>query len=70
MLAAQVAQAVGLGVNAGHDLNLQNLEKFCSIPKILEVSIGHALMAEALDMGLSNTVKAYLKILAQTAEKH
>lgn len=67
--AAQVAQAVGLGVNAGHDLNLHNLEKFCSIPKILEVSIGHALIAEALDMGLSNTVQAYLKILSQTPEK-
>lgn len=66
VLAAQAAQAVGLGVNAGHDLNLQNLAKFCSIPKILEVSIGHALMAEALEMGLFNTVKAYLKILSQT----
>ena len=64
VIAAQAAQAVGLGVNAGHDLNLQNLEKFCSIPKILEVSIGHALIAEALEMGLSNTVKAYLKILS------
>ncbi len=66
ILAAQAAQAVGLGVNAGHDLNLQNLEKFCSIPKILEVSIGHALIAEALEMGLFNTVKAYLKILSRT----
>ncbi|HEY9634393.1 MAG TPA: pyridoxine 5'-phosphate synthase [Coleofasciculaceae cyanobacterium] len=66
VLAAQAAQAVGLGVNAGHDLNLQNLKKFCSIPKILEVSIGHALMAEALEMGLFDTVKAYLKILSQT----
>jgi pyridoxine 5-phosphate synthase len=44
-------------------LNLQNLAKFCSIPGILEVSIGHALMAEALDTGLKNTVQAYLKIL-------
>jgi pyridoxine 5-phosphate synthase len=66
VLAAQAAQAVGLGVNAGHDLNLQNLEKFCSIPKILEVSIGHALIAEALEAGLFNTVKAYLKILSRT----
>ena len=64
--AAQTAQEVGLGVNAGHDLNLQNLAKFCSIPNILEVSIGHALMAEALEMGLHNTVKAYLKILSST----
>ncbi|MEG4075216.1 pyridoxine 5'-phosphate synthase [Microcoleus sp. Pol14C2] len=64
VLAAQAAQAAGLGVNAGHDLNLQNLAKFCSIPDILEVSIGHALIAEALEMGLFNTVQAYLKILA------
>ncbi len=62
-IAAQAAQAAGLGVNAGHDLNLQNLAKFCSISGILEVSIGHALMAEALDTGLKNTVQAYLKIL-------
>ncbi|MDY7013712.1 MAG: pyridoxine 5'-phosphate synthase [Cyanobacteriota bacterium] len=61
--AAKQAQAVGLGVNAGHDLNLNNLGKFCSIGGILEVSIGHALTAEALEMGLYNTVKAYLKIL-------
>ncbi len=64
--AAQAAQAEGLGVNAGHDLNLENLSKFCMIPNILEVSIGHALMAEALEMGLSNTVKAYLDILSRT----
>ncbi len=63
--AAQHAQEIGLGVNAGHDLNLQNLAKFITIPGILEVSIGHALIAEALEMGLSATVKAYLKILAQ-----
>lgn len=61
--AAQAAQAVGLGVNAGHDLNLHNLKKFCSIPNILEVSIGHALIADALEMGLSAAVKAYLQIL-------
>ena len=64
--AAQKAQQIGLGVNAGHDLNLQNVGKFCSIPGILEVSIGHALIAEALEMGLFNTVKEYLKILSQT----
>ncbi len=63
--AAEAAQFEGLGVNAGHDLNLENLRKFCLIPNILEVSIGHALIAEALEMGLSNTVKAYLDILAQ-----
>ena len=61
--AAIAAQSQGLGVNAGHDLNLENLSKFCSIPDILEVSIGHALIAEALEMGLTNTVKAYLDVL-------
>ena len=61
--AAEVAQAMGLGVNAGHDLNLDNLPQFLSIPDILEVSIGHALTADALEMGLSNAVKAYLKVL-------
>jgi pyridoxine 5-phosphate synthase len=65
-IAAKAAQAAGLGVNAGHDLNLKNLGLFCSIPTVLEVSIGHALMAEALESGLFNTVQAYLEILAQT----
>ncbi len=63
--AAKKAQELGLGVNAGHDLNLENLGKFCTIPNILEVSIGHALTAEALEMGLFNTVKEYLKILSE-----
>ncbi len=62
-LAAKTAQDVGLGVNAGHDLNLQNLGLFCTIPNILEVSIGHALTATALEMGLAATVKAYLQVL-------
>lgn len=62
-LAARKAQEAGLGVNAGHDLNLENLGKFCSIPGILEVSIGHALIADALRVGLFNAVKEYLKIL-------
>lgn len=64
--AARAAQDVGLGVNAGHDLNLQNLGKFCkTVTGILEVSIGHALIAEAIQMGLKTTVKEYLKILSQ-----
>jgi pyridoxine 5-phosphate synthase len=63
--AAQKAQEIGLGVNAGHDLNLQNLENFCSIPGILEVSIGHALVADALQMGLFNAVQEYLRVLAR-----
>ena len=65
--AARFANEIGLGLNAGHDLNLKNLGKFCStVPGILEVSIGHALIADALEMGLDNTVKEYLKVLAQT----
>ena len=62
--AATAAQSAGLGVNAGHDLNLQNLGQFCRIPGILEVSIGHALVADALEIGLSNAVRAYLNVLA------
>jgi len=61
------AQELGLGVNAGHDLNLQNLAKFCSIGGILEVSIGHALIADALELGLFDAVEEYLKVLP-TAE--
>lgn len=64
--AAQAALDAGLGINAGHDLSLENLGKFCQlVPNVLEVSIGHALMAEALEMGLSQTVKAYLEILSR-----
>lgn len=59
----KAAQDLGLGVNAGHDLNLDNLGEFVSIPGVLEVSIGHALIADAIFMGLENTVKAYLKVL-------
>ena len=62
--AAKAAQLVGLGVNAGHDLNLQNLGPFCRIPGILEVSIGHALVSDALEVGLYNAVRAYLQVLA------
>lgn len=51
-VAARVAKDCGLGVNAGHDLNLDNLPQFLRIPNILEVSIGHALTADALMMGL------------------
>jgi len=62
--AAERAQQLGLGVNAGHDLNLDNLPLFCTIPGILEVSIGHALVADALHMGFDAAVKAYLKALS------
>lgn len=60
------AEKYGLGVNAGHDLSLENLKYFAdNIPNLLEVSIGHALISEALYMGLENTVQAYLKRLAK-----
>lgn len=69
--AARCANEAGLGLNAGHDLNLKNLRKFCSfVPGILEVSIGHALIADALKMGLEKTVKEYLKVLAKNDLGH
>lgn len=63
--AAQIAAQVGLGVNAGHDLNLDNL-KFLKerLPNLLEVSIGHALICDALYYGLENTIQLYLRELA------
>jgi pyridoxine 5-phosphate synthase len=61
--AAQRAAQVGLGVNAGHDLSLTNLGHFLqSVPNVLEVSIGHALIADALEFGLQETVRRYLSI--------
>lgn len=62
--AAQAALDVGLGVNAGHDLNLHNLAAFArQVPGLQEVSIGHALIADALELGYDATVKAYLACL-------
>ena len=62
--AAAHAKELGLGVNAGHDLNLKNLAFFHQeIPFLDEVSIGHALIADALYLGLSNTIQAYLNQL-------
>ena len=59
--AAKVAHQVGLGLNAGHDLSLENLRYFKeNIPTLLEVSIGHALISEALYLGLQNVVSMYL----------
>lgn len=58
---ARAAQRAGLGVNAGHDLNLANLPAFlAAVPGVLEVSIGHALIADALEFGLAETVRRYL----------
>jgi len=60
--AARAAEGVGLGLNAGHDLNLDNLNYFArNIPNLLEVSIGHALIADALYFGLENTIQMYLR---------
>jgi pyridoxine 5-phosphate synthase len=62
--AAQAALDVGLGVNAGHDLNRDNLAAFVQqVPGVSEVSIGHALIADALELGYAETVKAYLRCL-------
>ncbi|HNV61216.1 MAG TPA: pyridoxine 5'-phosphate synthase, partial [Rhodoferax sp.] len=62
--AAQAALDVGLGVNAGHDLNRDNLGAFVrTVPGVQEVSIGHALIADALELGYAATIKAYLDCL-------
>ncbi len=65
ILAAKKADEVGLGLNAGHDLSLENLQYFAQqIPTLLEVSIGHALIADALYYGLENTIQLYLRKLS------
>jgi pyridoxine 5-phosphate synthase len=62
--AARVAQSAGLGINAGHDLDLHNLKYFAqNIPGLQEVSIGHALVSDALYYGLENTIQMYLRQL-------
>ena len=62
--AAVAASQAGLGLNAGHDLNLENLEYFIkNVPGILEVSIGHALVCDAIYFGLENTIQSYLRQL-------
>ena len=64
--AARAAGAAGLGLNAGHDLNQQNLPRFLSkVPGVLEVSIGHALTADALQDGLAQTVRNYLAAIGR-----
>ncbi len=63
--AAKKATELGLGINAGHDLDLQNLQYFAqNIPELLEVSIGHALISDALYLGLENAVQMYKRQLA------
>lgn len=59
---AATATALGIGLNAGHDLNLDNLARFLEIPDILEVSIGHALVVESIGQGMESVVRQYLAI--------
>ena len=62
--AAKKATELGLGINAGHDLSLENLEYFArEIPDLAEVSIGHALISDALYLGLENTIQMYKRLL-------
>jgi pyridoxine 5-phosphate synthase len=64
---ARAALVAGLGINAGHDLNRLNLAEFLmAVPGVQEVSIGHALMADAIELGLSASVKAYLRCIHQS----
>ena len=67
LAAARHANQLGLGVNAGHDLDLDNLVLFRDIAEVAEVSIGHALISDALKMGLDAAVRAYLQVLANGA---
>lgn len=62
--AAELAHALGLGVNAGHDLDLDNLIMFRGLPHLDEVSIGHALISHAMFVGLARSVREYLAVLA------
>jgi len=65
--AAAKAHELGLGINAGHDLSLDNLKVFLTIPHIAEVSIGHALTIDALRMGYANAVKRYCALCQNSA---
>ncbi|MFN7978186.1 MAG: pyridoxine 5'-phosphate synthase [Vicinamibacterales bacterium] len=65
--AAEAAHARGLGVNAGHDLDLKNLTLFRQLPHLDEVSIGHALMSHALFVGLAASVRDYLEAVRTDA---
>ena len=64
--AAETALESGLGVNAGHDLDLDNLPRFATVPGLLEVSIGHHLTVDAIRMGLAATVAAYQRALGKS----
>ena len=61
---AELAKTLGIGINAGHDLSLDNLQYFAqNIPQLLEVSIGHALICESLYLGFENVIPMYLQRL-------
>ena len=64
--AAELAHSLGMGVNAGHDLTLENLGMFRRLPYLDEVSIGHALISHALFVGLAQSVREYLEVLADS----
>lgn len=66
--AALRAQDSGLGVNVGHDLNLENLAEFSTVPGILEVSIGHALIVECIESGVEAVIRRYLNIVGKRPE--
>ncbi|MBI1876069.1 MAG: pyridoxine 5'-phosphate synthase [Acidobacteria bacterium] len=61
---AELAHALGLGINAGHDLDLDNLQLFRALPHLDEVSIGHAIISRAIFVGLDRVVREYLQVLA------
>ena len=63
--AAEKAADLSIGLNAGHDLNLNNLTHFATLPQLLEVSIGHAMTVDAIEMGLTNAIRAYQKCLGK-----
>ena len=65
--AASLANKLGIGVNAGHDLDLQNLGKFLEIEDVLEVSIGHVLIVECIEKGMSAVIQEYLNICNKTS---
>lgn len=69
-LAALRAQELGIGVNAGHDLDLTNLPDFLTIPDILEVSIGHVLTVECIEQGMTFVTRQYLDICSRSAGSH
>ena len=62
--AARLAHSLGLGINAGHDLDLDNLTLFRQLPHLAEVSIGHAIVSRAIFSGLDTVVREYLAVLA------